>query len=311
MTWRVLNTIVVGASMSLAVRVNDLTSSEFIAVDLKHVAKSASSLPAIPFRSNKTAELMHPTTSKHSSNGFEHAAAPASFSEFVMSMPDKYSRIAYDVEYHSVREQLMTLPMRRPRTFNLMMATSKTWLADMLVQMAEGRAKGSSHSVDWRRSAAFAVFGFFYVGLVQWALYVSVMTQICPNAISFSNQPWSEKLHNVPGQVDLAKQVVLDNFFFAVLIYFPVFYVVKELLNGSRSPVADALRRYRGNFVSDNLASMAFWIPGDFLAFAAPIYLRLPIDHSVSFIWTMVLSYKRGAAAPPAEKPCSKEPATN
>lgn len=229
---------------------------------------------------------------------------PASFSEFMMSMPDKYNHITYDVEYHSVGEQIMTLPMRRPRTFNVLMATSKTWAADMLVQMAEGRARG----VDWRRSAAFAVFGFFYVGLVQWALYVTVMTQLCPNAISFSNQPLSEKMHNIPGQVDLAKQVILDNFCFAVLVYFPVFYIVKELLNGSRSPVSDALSRYKSNFVSDNLASMAFWIPGDILAFAAPIFLRLPIDHSVSFVWTMVLSYKRGGASPAL--PDSKEPSS-
>lgn len=235
------------------------------------------------------------------------ALVPSSFSEFVMTMPDKYSRIAYDVEYHTVGEQLMTLPMRRPRTFNVLMATSKTWLADMLVQMAEGKASGSSKGIDWRRSAAFAVFGFFYVGLVQWALYVSVMTQLCPNAIAFSNQPLSEKLLNTAGQVDLAKQVVLDNFGFAVFIYFPVFYIVKELLNGSRSPVPDAINRYKSNFVSDNLASMAFWIPGDILAFAAPIFLRLPIDHSVSFIWTMVLSYKRGAA-PPAVPPSKESP---
>lgn len=222
----------------------------------------------------------------------EKKEVPASFTEFILSIPDKYSHIAYNVEYHTFSEELITLPMRRPLTFNLMMATCKTWGADMVVQLVE--TKRTSGGIDWRRSAAFALFGFFYVGLVQWVLYVTVMTDLCPHAIGFANEPIRLKLHNFPGQIDLLKQVCMDNFFFAVMIYFPVFYVVKEVINGNPSPFSGALKRYKGNFLGDNLASMAFWIPGDCIAFAAPIFLRLPLDHSVSFIWTMYLSVKRG-----------------
>lgn len=233
--------------------------------------------------------------------GHDAPKGPKSVGQFLLSVPGRYNHIAYDVEYDGIVEQIITLPMRRPRTVNLGMATIKTWLADMLVQLTDIRGK-PDRSIDWHRSAAFAVFGFFYIGLVQWALYVSVMTNICPNAITFSNEPMEAKRHNIPGQIDLVKQVMIDNFLFEVLIYFPVFYVIKELVAGhSESPVTEGLRKYKGNFFSDNLASMVFWIPGDCFAFAAPIFLRLPIDHTVSFVWTMVLSHRRGSNSGPAK----------
>lgn len=229
------------------------------------------------------------------------ARAPKNVTQFLLSVPGRYDHIAYEVEYNGIVEQIGTLPMRRPRTVNLGMATVKTWLADMIVQLTDVRGK-LDRGIDWNRSAAFAAFGFLYIGLVQWVLYVSVMTSLCPNAISFSNEPLEAKWHNVPGLIDLVKQVMIDNCVFEVLIYFPVFYVIKEFVAGhSEQPVTEGLRKYKHNFFSDNMLSMVFWIPGDCFAFAAPIFLRLPIDHTVSFVWTMVLSYRRGAAAAPAK----------
>jgi len=246
-------------------------------------------------------EATAPGHEGHTEHAGRRAKTPKNVSQFLLSVPGRYEHIAYDVEYSGILEQIVTLPMRRPRTINLGMATLKTWLADMIVQLTDGRGK-LGRGIDWNRSGAFAAFGFLYIGLVQWVLYVSVMTYICPNAISFSNEPLDEKLHNVPGQIDLVKQVMIDNCVFEVLIYFPVFYVIKELVAGqSQQPVTEGLRKYKSNFFSDNLISMVFWIPGDCFAFAAPIFLRLPIDHTVSFVWTMVLSYRRGAAAVPAK----------
>lgn len=223
---------------------------------------------------------------------------PSGSMQFLLIMPDRYNHIAYDVEYHGMMQQILTFPIRKPRTVNVAMATVKTWLADMVVQLTDIQGQPGK-SIDWRRSITFAAFGFLYIGLVQWVLYVSVLTQFCPNAITFSNEPLEAKLLNIPGQIDLVKQVLIDNFIFEVLIYFPVFYVMKELIAGhSQQPVADGLKKYRTNIVSDNLTSMVFWIPGDCFAFAAPIFMRLPIDHTVSFLWTMVLSYRRGGAVP-------------
>jgi len=217
--------------------------------------------------------------------------------------PDnRYGRISQDVQYTTLWEELLTLPMRKPRSFNVVVATAKTWLADIVVQSAEVRA-GAKARVDWNRNRAFALFGFFYVGLLQWFLYVSFMAYVAPSAIVFSNEPWQVKLHDWRGQEDLMKQVVVDNLFLTACIYFPFFYMIKEVAtSGSLRTrlLVDGLRRYRNNFVSDNVFSMLIWVPGDVIAFAAPMYLRLPLDHTVSFGFTMMLSYRRGST--PAKK---------
>jgi len=214
---------------------------------------------------------------------------------------EKYGRISQDLQYTTFSEEVLTLPMRRPRTFNAVMATTKTWLADLVVQCAEIRT-GAKEQVDKTRSFAFALFGFLYVGLFQWVLYVSFMAWVAPNAIVFSNEPIRLKIHDWNGQEDLLKQVLVDNLFLNAFCYFPAFYMLKEFVSSgcsSPSSLLDGLRRYKGNFASDNVMSMVFWFPGDFLAFAAPMYMRLPLDHCVSFIWTMVLSYRRGSTGTP------------
>merc|ERR1719343_1166172 len=80
--------------------------------------------------------------------------------------------------------------------------------------------------------------------------------------------------------------------------------MLKEFVNSgcsNLSSLPEGLLKYRGNVVSDNILSMLFWLPGDLLAFAAPMYMRLPLEHSVSFVWTMILSYRRGGAGPTSD----------
>jgi len=218
-------------------------------------------------------------------------------------MPERlYNRISVDVAYSTAWEELTTFPERKPRTFNVALATAKTWLADAVVQLGSRGGGGGAWSFDWNRSAAFAAFGFFYVGCLGWFFYVSVFTVVCPHAITFANAPFDAKLHDGPGQVDLFKQVLLDNFIVDTLIYFPVFYVIKEMIYFNccgLSAVASGLSKYRKNFREDNLAGWAIWIPTDFLIYAAPMYLRMPLDHGVSFLWTMLLSYMRGRSEKP------------
>ena len=40
----------------------------------------------------------------------------------------------------------------------------------------------------------------------------------------------------------------------------------------------------------------ATWIPGDFIIYAVPMWLRLPTNHALSFLWTCYLSFLRGDA---------------
>lgn len=93
----------------------------------------------------------------------------------------------------------------------------------------------------------------------------------------------------------------------------PVFYMFKALIKKPapvqnadgelvapepRSPLQiakTALLTYKKNFVEDNYSMCALLIPGDILTFAAPMWLRMPANHLISFMWVCYLSFLRGA----------------
>ena len=148
-------------------------------------------------------------------------------------------------------------------------------------------------------------FGCVYLGVFQWWLYVTKFKQWFPNMAVFCNQSFKQKLANTAGMFDLGKQVAFDNFIHYTFIYFPVFYVFKEAIQGpgglngltDRAPteiVSTAFSKYFGNFWDDNMAIWSLWIPMDAIIYAVPIWMRLPLNHGVSFLWTVILSFMRG-----------------
>jgi len=214
------------------------------------------------------------------------------------------NRVAVDVRYHGLLEQVTSFPLRRPWTFNVLVATVKSFTGDFLVQVTRTPA-GSNVRIDWRRSVFFALFGCLYVGIVQWFFYVSLFGWLCPEAAAFSNKPMASKLADRLGQKDLVIQVLVDQLVINPFIYFPTFYTVKEICFGPKRPfesVVDALKSYRGNFMNDNCVSMVVWFPSDFVIFTAPMYMRMPLDHAIAFLWTMVMSYMHGGAHETAAK---------
>lgn len=225
-------------------------------------------------------------------------------SNFAVLHVPEYGHIAVNVTYHNLRERILTFPERRPREFNVMLATMKTWSADAVVQLAESRRSSSSIFFDWQRSAAFAVFGFLYIGVAQWFLYVSVLTWLFPDAMIFANSPLEMKLRDQTGMIDMAGQIFVDNFVFAAMIYFPAFYMIKAVVQGSGSlpvRIQTGLTKYRANWMADNMASCMLWMPLDVIIFACPMYLRMPMEHAVSFGWTMFISAMRGSVEPKVE----------
>jgi len=205
--------------------------------------------------------------------------------------------IVQNIEYSGLWGAITTFPKRRPFATNVIIATVKTSFADLLVQADEGKKPSE---FDLRRNGVFVAFGCVYLGFFQWFIYVTVFSKVCPNAIRFANLTWSEKLKDKAGQIDLVKQVCLDNFVHYTFIYFPVFYVFKQSIQVGDDAsygietVKDGLGRYWKNCVQDNLAMWSLWVPGDFLVYAVPIWLRLPLNHGISLAWTIILSWMRG-----------------
>jgi len=211
--------------------------------------------------------------------------------------PPQGDGISVDVEYSGLWGQIMTFPKRRPFATNILVATAKTSLADIVVQKSEGKK-----DIDWSRNGVFTAFGFAYLGVVQWFIYVTIFTRVCPNAIRFSNLTWAEKLKDRAGQRDLLKQTFYDNFVHYTFVYFPVFYFFKELIQSNTKESADtssmlqrSLGKYWRNCVKDNIYMWSLWVPGDLLVYACPIWMRLPLNHGISLVWTMILSSLRGS----------------
>lgn len=197
-------------------------------------------------------------------------------------------------------QRLLNFPKRKPFQFQLIFATCKTAAADYLVQ----KHLEKKEKIDWRRNLVFTAFGGAYLGGFQWLIYVTAFRRWFPNMDKFAGQTLKEKMKNRPGQIDLMKQVAFDNFVHYTFIYFPVFYVFKESIqqgdggsDSMRSPMdilTGGLQKYKSNFLGDNMAIWALWIPADIIIYAIPMWMRLPANHGISFVWTCILSFMRG-----------------
>ena len=117
---------------------------------------------------------------------------------------------------------------------------------------------------------------------------------------AFAALPFASKLRSKAGLLDAFRMVCFDVFVHLPLIYFPVFYTVKEFIYGSTwNPFVmsnNGLSKYSANFYKDYSAGLMLWGPSDCIQFTLPVWLRLPYRHFVSFFWTAYVSFTRGAA---------------
>mmetsp|Transcript_21019 Transcript_21019/g.34757 ORF Transcript_21019/g.34757 Transcript_21019/m.34757 type:complete len:281 (+) Transcript_21019:202-1044(+) len=190
---------------------------------------------------------------------------------------------------------------RSPFLFQLGVATTKTMGADLLTQMA---AEGKSLSeVDWKRNGIFVVFGFAYLGGFQYWLMVTKYRQWFPTMDRFAKLSMVDKLKDKAGILDAIKMVIFDVTVHLPMIYFPVYYSVKEFVSGkSWNPVdwlSDGCAKYRGNVKEDLTAMIQLWGPSDCIQFVLPLHIRMPFRHLISFFWTAYVSFTRGSYTEP------------
>mmetsp|Transcript_13690 Transcript_13690/g.19576 ORF Transcript_13690/g.19576 Transcript_13690/m.19576 type:complete len:420 (+) Transcript_13690:67-1326(+) len=191
----------------------------------------------------------------------------------------------------NVWQKLSSTPMRYPFAFGVGISTAKTSFSDLLVQkVVEKRER-----IDWKRNAAFATFGFFYLGGVQYALYVPIFGRMFPNAASFAAKPLRKKLKDAKGMFALISQVLIDQCFHHPFFYFPAFYATKEIVISDKPNFTNALAQYRENMMEDLQALWKIWIPATLFNFAfMPMWARIPCVAATSLLWTCILSAMRG-----------------
>ena len=183
-----------------------------------------------------------------------------------------------------------------PAANNLIIATIKTSAADLVAQCAIERKSFSE--IDWKRNAVFCLFGAAYLGCFQYWYQVNVFKRLFPNVERFTSQPWAAKLSDVPGLISLAGQCAIDIGVLS-LLYLPTFYCFKEFVySDSWSPMGwftGGTSKWMNNFSKDVPDVFKVWLPADLVCFSVPLFLRLPVRHVVSFVWTAYLSFVRGA----------------
>jgi hypothetical protein len=191
--------------------------------------------------------------------------------------------------------QAKSFAKTQPFATNIMVATTKTAVADVLVQKAEGRKE-----IDWRRTGIFASFGFFCLGGVQYLVCVEGFKRLFPAAARFAGSSWKQKLVDGAGQRALLGQAFVDNCIWGPFGYFPIFYMFKESIQGgsefevSVDRMKSGLRKWKENFWPDAKAMACVYVPLDLFIFAAPMWMRMPLTHASSFGWTLILSSMRG-----------------
>jgi predicted amino acid-binding ACT domain protein len=189
-----------------------------------------------------------------------------------------------------------SVPAKYPLAFGVVVSGFKTSFSDFLVQKVVERKE----KVDWRRNAAFAAFGFVYLGGIQYALYVPIFGRLFPDAAKFAAKTFRQKLKDGPGLRNLGLQTILDQCVHHPLMYFPAFYVTKELVmggkdGGGKPDIPRVLSDYRSNMKEDLFALWKIWVPATICNFAfMPMHLRIPFTAGVSLLWTCVLSAMRG-----------------
>jgi len=210
----------------------------------------------------------------------------------------KFSTVAESIPPFLSLRWFATLGPRFPFAFGVGVATVKTAVADLLVQVTTGDGE-----IDWVRTSLFTIFGFAYLGVFQYGLYVTCFSRWFPNAPKFAAMTFREKLRFKPGLIDLAKQVGFDCIIHGPLIFFPIYYILKEAIQGKQNLFnatfgeysTNALVKLKKNYWEDLINFWKIWIPGDILVMSLPLWLRLPANHGISFVYVCILSFMRGA----------------
>jgi predicted amino acid-binding ACT domain protein len=78
-------------------------------------------------------------------------------------------------------------------------------------------------------------------------------------------------------------------------MYFPAFYITKDLVMSDSFDIGKSLSNCRANLKEDLIALWKIWVPAMIINFSfMPMYARIPFVAGVSLLWTCILSSMRG-----------------
>lgn len=202
----------------------------------------------------------------------------------------------------SVWHGIVSTGRQHPFKFGVTIATVKTASADVVTQKyVEDRP-----TLDYQRLAVFTTFGFAVFGCWQQLLYCSFLPKLFPSVHRFTELPLRQKLLDFQGLQHVIQQICFVNFLYTPFMFFPLFYSFQIAIaespavrSASACPpifgmASTVLERYRRNAWDDLTATWRIWFPGFAVCFSVPLWLRMPVNHGISFMYVMLLSIMRG-----------------
>lgn len=178
---------------------------------------------------------------------------------------------------------LKTFMQKRPLFVSLVSNTAKAVMADVVTQkVIENRQE-----MDLKRVGVFGLFGLTYLGGWQYCVFNKAFVT-CEHIMTNSCK-W-------PKTAQAIVLTSLDMGIHTPFMYYPAFYSIKGHMQGIT--FCDSMEVYKKNFKTDMIDICKLWVPVQIINFTfLPIYMRMPCITCVSFIWTMLLSLKRGDAS--------------
>eukprot|EP00929_Paragymnodinium_shiwhaense_P107850 TRINITY_DN74204_c0_g1_i1.p1 TRINITY_DN74204_c0_g1~~TRINITY_DN74204_c0_g1_i1.p1 ORF type:complete len:216 (+),score=52.70 TRINITY_DN74204_c0_g1_i1:85-732(+) len=155
---------------------------------------------------------------------------------------------------------------------------AKTAAADVLVQTQWEKKQ----EINWRRTAVFASFGFFYLGMFQHMQYAVWYTRWFPGDC------WRAA----------AKKVAFDQIVNTACVYYPLFYMVQSCVMADEFTLArvqEGWERFKMNATEDLYNIWRLWVPAQAINFTlVPPHMRVLFGAAVSCVWSCILSIMRG-----------------
>lgn len=180
-----------------------------------------------------------------------------------------------------------------PRSTNTIFAVFTSLGADYVQQKNERKPR-----VDWVRSAVFLAFSVT-VSQFGYFFYTVAFPRMFPGAIGFAQHATLRaRLLDRQGQISVMKQNAADLLGYTPFVFLPIFYMYKGALQVDSSgdgAVSKGMTMYRQNFLADNGRAILFWTPANVIFFSVPLYLRMPVGHTLNFLFLWGLSAFRGA----------------
>ncbi len=128
--------------------------------------------------------------------------------------------------------------------------------------------------LDLTRSQSFGCFGFAYACGPGYVIY----------NLLYPKWSWFHAL------APLTK-AVLDTSINCPFVFFPLFYVTREIIFRDRLDVPAAVVEWKKHFIEDYIASFSVWVPFMFVAFRfVPLKYLWPYMSAAGIIWSFILT---------------------